>query len=1658
MARFELEGILKLVDVQINQQVFAKISRAVANLPVSLSVTAKTVKTVNQNVTNLNQNINKTSNNINNMSKAAQLFLQRMAQFAVLLPTFATLNHLIQGGAKFLGDFESIIIDIQRVDLDRLRNQFDEIAGAALLLGQRYGASAKEVAESIKTFIQAGDSLETSLEKTKVATLASKVTTLALADAQEVLIASSEIFKGKNLEAVDVMDKLAKVEDISALNAQDIADAWRTGGNALAFATKSIDDMNALVAALAQQTRKSGREVGTFFKTLSTRILAAGESKAAVEALGVQVEDLATGQLRPLLPILQDLKIKFEQLTEAEQATAAKAIAGVRQFESFLATLQSLDNAQRFSAASAEAQGTLLEKQKITAEKLNIQIQSLIASLEGLAFAGGDNGLLNLFKQLVASADLFTKALSSALSVMNELGLSITPLLAIGTIKLGSAIFGKGNQQGPAAIPGLNVSNTGARSIQTNNMVVSGRNVGIPNNSVNSKAIIALGAAAIVAEAGLSALAGNLNSSSPTISSFIKNIGSAASMGIQFGAAFGKTAGLIATAASFVVSSFKEINDAAKTGSMAVSELNSITKKEAELNRSLPNKGGPDFAVSVIDAIASAFKGKGKDELGKAFNEAFKQIGALKDVGLSTGDTRDLILSSKEFLASLAAQKKQLDDTNPAHQRYIEVLNKLQEELPKVSNAGQAFRVLGEAASKFEAEAKTINETLSDLTGTFEELKKVREIKDIFFDIGKLGFEIQRIKLSPEDALDGFADLKLQAKEASAELDNVTSAMGQFIETSRRNAIGLNFNEDQIGQLITELFNVVEKSIKSNGKNIEDDFNKLFSTFKISSDPQKEFLKNIGQEFLTFKTASVEAQKALKEVDLEIFRRTADANNVLRDAQEKYNETLVEGQIATLKFGSSLSNDVLNKLANLSFEEFGKIISGISDVPSTIQNAVKAIAGTDAEKESFKQGAASEEAAIRISLLNDKLKSLSGETDKINKIEDERIRSIKLAELEAKKQEVQAQIVRTTQEQLVKAAESRIQSLDAEQKALEDAEKAERARLKLVEKLKDAEEDLNKALRKSSEEFRNFIESSRQDLLDQETDARANLANAEQDVLSATKSLSDAYKAYKETILSVSDSLVSAKIQSDLFGRTIATLNGEIFTFAGRLSSLDEAFSNSLRDANISLQQRIELERQLAQETLTFLQQAQSEIVGAGLQVFGQSPEENQALREGISGLEMIAEKFGGSFEKFLTLSESQIESIGQQLLNLPVEFRKKILDALGSLPSSVNIGGFSADQLEQVVGQIGAGIAPGVGLPGVGDLTEQQIQQLEKLQDLALKDGDLQLSQLIAAKEQLKVSELQLEAAKIQSDRAREDLGAVRDAVTNQAILLTEAQALQKDLTNQIISSQDRNALQSITRQAELFSESNQNARAIKDELVSAIVRLAEAQERKIEASNALSNNARGFIPNFAKGNLSPKEASGLLFAAKREKRLMPAGASLAVANTSEAIIPMRNKGFIPNFAGGSEIASGIEAARGINETVVAAIARSISVALSEIRTGGSDEEQAIFTQVVDELRSINEGITSLSNANIALSQTLESSITDTGSNAGSVDINLNTNQQNSVAVTGLERLADEIRVALERQVQSQIDQQMVSINESIRQLFRVLRERGLISSFGQV
>lgn len=157
----------------------------------------------------------------------------------------------------------------------------------------------------------------------------------------------------------------------------------------------SYEYATAALTTITAKTRQSADVVGTALKTLFARIegLNLGETlddgttlnkySSALEAVGVNIKNEA-GQLKDMDEILDEIGAKWGTIGKDQQIALAQTVAGVRQYNQFIALMDNWDFMQENLQTVAKASGTLEEQNEIYAESWEAAKKRVQAAAEGI--------------------------------------------------------------------------------------------------------------------------------------------------------------------------------------------------------------------------------------------------------------------------------------------------------------------------------------------------------------------------------------------------------------------------------------------------------------------------------------------------------------------------------------------------------------------------------------------------------------------------------------------------------------------------------------------------------------------------------------------------------------------------------------------------------------------------------------------------------------------------------------------------------------------------------------------------------------------------------------------------------------------------------------------------------------------------------------------------------------------------------------------------------------------------------------------------------------------------------------------------------------------------------------------------------------------------
>lgn len=245
------------------------------------------------------------------------------AQMSVAL---APVTGFVTQGIFAFSRFQDVMAEISaRTGL--VGDDLEKIRQAALQMGADTSFSATQAAQAFLQLTSSGQTVEEAL-----VTLPS-VLALAAAGGIDLGYAADSVtdilaqFKLEVSESAMVADALAAAAGSSSATVSDLVQGFANVGPVANLFGLSVDETAAALAVFAENGIK-GSEAGTQLKSMLTNMMRPTEDVQGMwNELGVSMVD-ATGNMRPLNDVIQDLNVAMEDMTEAERIEVINTLAG----------------------------------------------------------------------------------------------------------------------------------------------------------------------------------------------------------------------------------------------------------------------------------------------------------------------------------------------------------------------------------------------------------------------------------------------------------------------------------------------------------------------------------------------------------------------------------------------------------------------------------------------------------------------------------------------------------------------------------------------------------------------------------------------------------------------------------------------------------------------------------------------------------------------------------------------------------------------------------------------------------------------------------------------------------------------------------------------------------------------------------------------------------------------------------------------------------------------------------------------------------------------------------------------------------------------------------------------------------------------------------
>lgn len=250
-----------------------------------------------------------------------------------------------------------------------------------------------------------------------------------------------------SMHIVDVLDKVSGSVGIDyAKGIKIISDAVQASGQVAYDAGMSYEQLAAITAKVSERTREDGSSIGNALKTIITRTTKVGKmpqyadevdnatlsnASASLHAVGVDVYN-PDGSDRGIITVMSELKDKWDDLTDAQQAKIAFDVAATRQTSKFKSMLDAFTDSMSLAEEATTANGNAEANQEKYMESTAGKLQAIKTQMQDfwVNFYNSDtvNGVLDFVHSL-------TEGFTSLEKTLGPIPALLTAVFAAMTVK-----------------------------------------------------------------------------------------------------------------------------------------------------------------------------------------------------------------------------------------------------------------------------------------------------------------------------------------------------------------------------------------------------------------------------------------------------------------------------------------------------------------------------------------------------------------------------------------------------------------------------------------------------------------------------------------------------------------------------------------------------------------------------------------------------------------------------------------------------------------------------------------------------------------------------------------------------------------------------------------------------------------------------------------------------------------------------------------------------------------------------------------------------------------------------------------------------------------------------------------------------------------------
>lgn len=316
------------------------------------------------------------------MANDIQRATMRIADFGVAAKLLNKIPQDVQKIIQYTKELDKVMTDIRIVTgatADEVKDMMRDYGNTARELGVTLTEVGTSASEWMRQGYEGAEVLDLIESSTKLATLGF----MSQTDATKSLTAMMKSFNIAANDTIDIVDKLTKLDQVSAISAGELAEGISRVATTAQQAGLSIDQTAAAISVLTEQTQRDAGSMGDALRTIIVRFQnvkagvyssmdeTSGESSELTENLsdvekvlskvGIRVRNSAY-EFRNIYDVLDELAAKWDTLDSVTKSAIGGAFAGQRQREQFNILISQWERVKELTEESEKSAGTADQK------------------------------------------------------------------------------------------------------------------------------------------------------------------------------------------------------------------------------------------------------------------------------------------------------------------------------------------------------------------------------------------------------------------------------------------------------------------------------------------------------------------------------------------------------------------------------------------------------------------------------------------------------------------------------------------------------------------------------------------------------------------------------------------------------------------------------------------------------------------------------------------------------------------------------------------------------------------------------------------------------------------------------------------------------------------------------------------------------------------------------------------------------------------------------------------------------------------------------------------------------------------------------------------------------------------------------------------------